>query len=330
MKLYNHNCFIKVLFLVIVLIYPTSVFSKTKKVKVIAEKATIYLEPNINSFKIETVEKGTILTIFQRGKVRKAWYYVSFYSKKRFSHVSGFINASLVEPVEKSGETQKKKEGKEKAMEQKRKATVPINKEKKQKKRGKEKESIKITQKEIEKRVEEKQREAELKLPTVKPKKNYIKIGLNYFTPSEKVFKDIYGGGIMYGGEINIGVWKRLELWIDGGYFSKKGKLTYTEEETKLKIIPIGGGLKYVFGTEVLNFYIGAGLNYCYSEEANPIGNVSKGKLGYAGKIGSLFKVKGGLIIDLCISYSYCKIKPADYNVNIGGLKVGMGIGYKF
>jgi hypothetical protein len=41
-------------------------------------------------------------------------------------------------------------------------------------------------------------------------------------------------------------------------------------------------------------------------------------------------KVTGGLIIDLHISYSYCKMKPADYRINIGGFEAGIGIGYEF
>ncbi len=30
------------------------------------------------------------------------------------------------------------------------------------------------------------------------------------------------------------------------------------------------------------------------------------------------------------IIYSYCRMKPADYRINIGGLEAGIGIGYEF
>ena len=63
----------------------------------------------------------------------------------------------------------------------------------------------------------------------------------------EKAFRDIYGEGIMYGGEVNIRVWKALEVWFGASYFYKKGELTFTKEETKLKIVPIGAGIKYSF-----------------------------------------------------------------------------------
>ena len=49
--------------------------------------------------------------------------------------------------------------------------------------------------------------------------------------PSEEAFRDIYGGGMMYGVEVSIGAWKELEVWFGGSYFSKTGELTFTKEE---------------------------------------------------------------------------------------------------
>lgn len=49
--------------------------------------------------------------------------------------------------------------------------------------------------------------------------------------------------------------WKNLYIWIGGDYFSKKAKLTFTGEETTLKIIQIRGRLKYIFELGVFNVY---------------------------------------------------------------------------
>lgn len=157
-----------------------------------------------------------------------------------------------------------------------------------------------------------------------------VELKIHYLHPSEEAFRDIYGGGMMYGGEISIGVWKGLDVWLGGSYFSKKGELTFTKEETKLEIYPLGGGLKYRLTTGVFNLYAGAGLNYYQYKESNPLGDVSKGGLGYIGKIGSYVKVTGGLLVDLYVNYSYCKIKPEDFEINIGGIEAGVGIGYSF
>ncbi len=157
-----------------------------------------------------------------------------------------------------------------------------------------------------------------------------IEMKAHYFHPSEKAFRDIYGGGMMVGGEVSIGVWRGLEVWFGGSYFSKTGVLTFTKEETKLEIYPIGGGLKYKLSTGIFDLYAGAGLNYYQYKESNPLGLVSKGGLGYIGKIGSYLKVTGGFLIDFYINYSCCKIKPADFKINIGGIEAGVGIGFCF
>ena len=71
-------------------------------------------------------------------------------------------------------------------------------------------------------------------------------------------------------------------------------------------------------------------IYYYQYKESNPLGNVSKGGLGYVGKLGSYIDIAGGFLIDLYINYSYCKLKPADFEINIVGLEAGVGIGYRF
>jgi hypothetical protein len=136
-----------------------------------------------------------------------------------------------------------------------------------------------------------------------------VELKAYYFNPSDQAFRDIYGGGVMYGGEVSIGVWKGLEVWLGGSYFSRGGELTFTKERTKLEIYPLGGGLKYRLSEGVLSFYVGAGLNYYNYKESNPIGDVSKGGLGYIGKVGSYVKVTSGLLFDLYVNYSYCNFE---------------------
>lgn len=69
------------------------------QVRVVRDRATIYVEPNRSSAGLETVEKGTLLTLFQNRKVREAWYYVSFQSKRFGGRISGFVHEADVELV---------------------------------------------------------------------------------------------------------------------------------------------------------------------------------------------------------------------------------------
>jgi len=73
-----------------------SALSRGGEVVVIADSAHIYAEPDSNSYLIETVSKGVVLTLFQKSKIRNAWYYVAFDSKSRKRKVSGFIHDTLV------------------------------------------------------------------------------------------------------------------------------------------------------------------------------------------------------------------------------------------
>lgn len=70
-----------------------------KQVRVIAEKAAIYAENNVYSYRIEIVRKGTILTVFETGAPMEEWFYVRYYSKRWKSVITGFIQASMIEEV---------------------------------------------------------------------------------------------------------------------------------------------------------------------------------------------------------------------------------------
>jgi hypothetical protein len=157
-----------------------------------------------------------------------------------------------------------------------------------------------------------------------------IELKASYFRPTEQAFLDIYGGGPRYGGEVNIGFWKGLDLWLGGSYFSKEGELTFTKEKTELQIIPIGAGLKYSWTKGVIRLYTAAGLSSFQYKESNPIGEVSKSRLGGIAEMGSYVKIAGGLLIDVFLNYSVCRVESADFKVNIGGLGAGLGLAYEF
>jgi opacity protein-like surface antigen len=96
-------CFLCVLFVLLApLLMPAQdrgEMPQAQKARVIVDMAPIYLESNPYSFIIDTVGRGTVLTLFQTGKNNKKWLYISYYSKKRMAQVTGFIDINLVEIV---------------------------------------------------------------------------------------------------------------------------------------------------------------------------------------------------------------------------------------
>lgn len=165
---------------------------------------------------------------------------------------------------------------------------------------------------------------------TPKIRNNYVKIGANYFSPSEKSFKDMYDEGVTFGGEINIKLWKFINLWLVGNYYSKKGSLPFTKESTEMTLIPIGGGIKLILKKNVINPYLGLGpVLYIYKEK-NPIGAADGTGIGVIGEIGCYFRIIGGLLIDTSVNYSYCEVKPQKIKADLGGIQAGIGLGYAF
>jgi hypothetical protein len=153
----------------------------------------------------------------------------------------------------------------------------------------------------------------------------------NAFFPSYTAFKDIYSGGFMYGFEIDKGVWKRIRFWMGAKYFEKLGELTYTKERTRVNMLPLGFGVKYIYhGKENINLYARLGLRYYVFRESNTLGKVEDGNFGFVLGIGGSLNISKKIFFDLFLDYSSCKFKPADYKIQIGGIESGLGFGYIF
>jgi len=151
-----------------------------------------------------------------------------------------------------------------------------------------------------------------------------------YFSPSDVAFREIYGYGVSWGGEISFAVSKRASVWAGGDYFSKLGKLGFTEEETKIRIVPLAAGLKYYFGLGLLRPYVGAGVGYFQYKEANSIGTIEKGALGLVGRAGLLVMLGPAFFIDLQGTMSTCSVQPMEVRANLGGFSFGLGLGFEF
>jgi len=152
----------------------------------------------------------------------------------------------------------------------------------------------------------------------------------SYFSPTDSNFKSIYGGGWEYGGVISFHLTTSLDLWLDGGYFAKSGSLTFTQEETKLTLIPLGAGLRYRILPGRITPYVDAGARYIIYRETNVIGEVSAGGIGFVGKAGLAIGLSDHFGLDVHAAYSYCSMKPADFEFNVGGLEFGAGLVFSF
>ena len=157
-----------------------------------------------------------------------------------------------------------------------------------------------------------------------------VELKAGYFMPSEKAFRDVYGSGPIAGAEIEFKLFGPLNLYIEGNYFNKNGKLTYTLENTRLMIIPAGAGLRVNINRGGITKYIGCSVRYYRYYESNPIGSVNASSAGVGGNVGGHFRINKWLCLDLRLSYFYCKMKPVFFEFNIGGIELGGGLVLNF
>jgi hypothetical protein len=158
-----------------------------------------------------------------------------------------------------------------------------------------------------------------------------LELQSSYFRPSEQAFREIYGAGQSYGLEAGLRITKWLEAWAGGAMFTKKGHLSFTGEETSVKINRAGAGLMAVLplGTHI-QIGLGAGALIHVFEEKNIIGIASKTSLGYMARGKLIIKLISGFFLDLRADYSSCRMRPAEFLIDVGGLEAGLGLGFIF
>jgi hypothetical protein len=122
--------------------------AQESQVRVIVERARIYAESSTDSYRIETVGKGTILTLFGIKQADESWLYVHYKSPRWGSEVTGFIQAEMVEEMIEAGEAEGKPEKRpEEGTEQKQEEKKVKKQEEKQVEKPMEKPKAKVKEK---------------------------------------------------------------------------------------------------------------------------------------------------------------------------------------
>ncbi len=151
-----------------------------------------------------------------------------------------------------------------------------------------------------------------------------------YFLASDSAFKDIYGNGAVYSGELRLGG-RRIVGWLEGSYRERVGKFSFTGEKTKVKVTGIEVGALYRIIPGNISPYAGAGVGYyMFSEKNDPIGTAKQSKIGFCGAAGVSMFIGRSFVLDVRAKFSACAMKPADFNINVGGITLGLGAGFRF
>lgn len=176
----------------------------------------------------------------------------------------------------------------------------------------------------------------------------------SYFYPTSSTFRKIFDGSVNYQltGTAPIGLCSRYEwvrsinLWGGVDYFSKTGHSQGLHDKTRIRMVPLTLGLKYFLPScsrgYPLNFYAAGGMKYYFLQTHNHSeqvkNKINKNGMGGVVEVGFITTLRECFILDLFASYSFKSFgapsssDPAvkGTSLNISGLNVGAGIGYKF
>jgi len=154
-----------------------------------------------------------------------------------------------------------------------------------------------------------------------------------YFGPTGDVFRAVYSGGLTFGADVTVPIGGVFRAWAGAEIYSKTGLLTISEEETKVRIVPLYVGLRCEFGKGSLRPYLGAAAAYFLFHEENPLGSVSDGGLGFLTQAGVMVRLGGPVWIDVHGGYRGCTLKsddPDPIEAKLDGLSGGLGLAFRF
>ncbi len=177
-------------------------------------------------------------------------------------------------------------------------------------------------------------------------KKWYFEFKPGYFLFTDKDMQKFYdNGGFTFRFEGGCKVWGPMIVWFDAGYFQKSGKAIGGDHDLDIKLATITLGLKgiYYFNSYAA-FYAGAGprLFMMMMKNDSPYVRGEDNEIGIGGGFDAgfwFFPIPQwkNFFLDLFADYSWKKLKVEadeissyDFDVDVSGLSVGLGLGIKF
>lgn len=164
-----------------------------------------------------------------------------------------------------------------------------------------------------------------------------VEARVGYFYPSSHLLRKIYRqGGVEGEFELSKNINCNWQVWGNVNYFSRTGRSRGEGNKTRITIVPISVGLKYVFiPSSRIRPYVGIGPTYSFVNIRNHTHYTKR----HSHKDGFGFVVKSGLnydltckfLLDLYVDYYYQQVHfHRGGHRQTGGLRTGLGLGYRF
>ncbi len=172
-------------------------------------------------------------------------------------------------------------------------------------------------------------------LPTLNMESIGLDVRIAAFFPTSKLFRDIYGTvSPSYQIEASGIVREHWHLWSNLSYVRKSGHSIPLNVPSRLQLVPIAAGFKYVWDRNGFAPYAGIGLSYIWLKEKNNLDLCNRvNSAGAIFKSGITKKYKR-LAFSLFADYQLQKFTVTNstcrQRVNISGFLLGGAIGVTF
>lgn len=163
-----------------------------------------------------------------------------------------------------------------------------------------------------------------------------------YFFSSNHLVRKIYHhGGAEFEIQGSVQLYDQFSLWSNFNYFTRSGHSIGLYDKTTIQIYPLSAGISYSYAFhECMEFYFGVGGSYSWLRTHDHSSFVQrhthKQAWGGVAKSGIHYFFSECYFLDLFADYYYTKIRKSSYKgvenraVNIGGVRVGLGLGMMF
>jgi hypothetical protein len=156
---------------------------------------------------------------------------------------------------------------------------------------------------------------------------------LSGYNMNEPRFDAVYDtGGLMSGLSLSAAIVSNVNFYLDIRYYSREGKLTFSQEKTNFYIVPVDLGVRYIYPFGLFNPYLGAGLDFYFYYEENPIGTVLNYTNGYHITGGTYIRPLKNIpvLINLRLKYTWAKAEENNISIQLGGFEYGAGLALTF
>jgi len=153
------------------------------------------------------------------------------------------------------------------------------------------------------------------------------------YSMNEPRFEAVYKkGGLMAGLGFSAALISNLNFYLDAKYYSRTGELSFSKDKTDFYLLPISFGVRYIYPLGLANPYVGAGGDFYFYYEDNPIGTVLSYTGGYHLTGGAYLRFSQGLplLLNLKVKYTWAQATENDIQIQLGGFEYALGVVFAF